>query len=516
MPEKYQVLRWKCIRYLHPAKLAAICEGSNEVESLFGQQRKVLSTFGLLCGPTLPAMLSLLHKISVRNFLIFSFCLLSAFLYLDGNWRKSRFPIQMDANGYYVYLPAIFIYQDLEHLGFVNQMPEQFDRKYFLYPSARGGYMTKYSPGVAILEAPFFLVAHALAPALGYEASGYSPPYRLAVAIAGLFYSCLGIWILSLVLARYFRHETVLLTAALLLFGTMFLFYILFQPALTHNFVFVALALELWFLERWIRSQSITDLFGAGACTGFATLIRPTEVLIGLVLLGYVLALRPKGKNLFAYLISQIGPLLGAAAGFVLFILPVFAYWKYATGNWVAYTYSDEGFYFDRPWQIWYGLFGFRKGWFIYTPMLFLAAWGMWGLVKSQQFRPFVQGLLWYLPFNLFIVLSWYGWWYGGCFGNRALVPALALAAYPLAWLLENSRKPLLTYALAGFFVLLNAFQSFQYQRQILHMDGMTWRAYFYIFGKWQLKPEEKAHLQTLLDLPDYGERGKKLDEYFK
>ena len=422
----------------------------------------------------------------------------------------------MDANGYYIYLPAVFIYHDLGHLDFVNQMPEQFDRKYFLYPNARGGYLTKYAPGLALLETPFFLASNAAAHVFGYETNGYSPPYRLGFAIGSLFYSCLGIWVLSLVLARYFKPQTVLITCALLLYGSLFFFYLVFQPALTHNFIFLALALELWFLERWSRNHNWLYFLGAGACVGLATCIRPTEILIGLAIVGYFFALRPASTPLFRFIGNHFTSILACILGFALCLSPLFAYWKYVTGDWIAYTYSEEGFYFDRPWQIWYGLFGFRKGLFVYTPLLFLALFGLPGWIKSRQANPILQAMLWYIPINCFFVLSWYAWWYGGCFGQRAFIPTLIFAAFPLAWLLENSRKPLLIYALAGFFVLLNAFQSFQYQRQILHMDGMTWRAYLYIFGKWQLNPEQKAHLQTLLDLPDYGERGKKLDEYFK
>jgi hypothetical protein len=251
---------------------------------------------------------------------------------------------------------------------------------------------------------------------------------------------------------------------------------------------------------------------------GFATLIRPTEVLTGMVPIGYALAVILEKKD---SLISGLGrfrkEIAAGIMGFGLFLFPVFAYWKFSTGNWVAYTYEQEGFYFDRPWQIWLGLFGFRKGWFIYTPMLFLSLAGLVSLWKDPRFRAFRTSLLAYMPINLYIVLSWYGWWYGGCFGLRALVPALGLMAIPLAFLMEKLwAKPLRFFVAAGFFTLLNLFQSFQYQRQILHMDAMTWRAYLYVFGKWKLTDAEKAELRTLLDYPDYGQRGKKLDEYFR
>jgi len=454
---------------------------------------------------------------SIRNFLIGSFLLLSAYFTLNGNWHKSRFPIQMDANGYYIFLPAIFIYHDLENLAFVNQMPEQFDRKYFLYANTTGGYMTKYSPGLAILELPFFAIAHVSAKAFGWESSGYSPPYRLAMGIASIFYSCVGLWFLSKVLLRYFNPAPVLITIALILFGTNLFYTTIMQSATTHNHVFMILAFLLFFIDRWYESQKPTDFAMAAFFAGYAALIRPTEALVVLIPVGYFFQYWKSQKFSFNFLIAQSKSIALAVIGFLVCLIPVLLYWKFATGNWVAYTYEQEGFYFDRPWQIWYGLFGFRKGWFIYTPLLLMAAYGFFLMRKDHRFSAFRSAFWWYLPFNLYIVLSWYGWWYGGCFGNRALVPALTLAAFPVAYLFNNPRVMKLPLVLiAAFIVFLNVFQTFQYQQKVMHMDAMTWRSYVFIIGKWKLSDEEKKHMETLLDHPDYGQRGKKLDEYFK
>ena len=459
-------------------------------------------------------------RITPFQFLLALFCLMSAYVVVEGNWKKTRYPLQMDANGYYVYLPALFIYHDLAHLGFVDNLPEQFDRKYFLYPGSQGGYMTKYTPGMAILEAPFFFVAHLAAPIFSSEQSGYSPPYRLAIAISTLFYTSLALWILSLLLARYFSRSTVLWTIGLLWLGTNLLFYSALGAGITHNYVFFTLVFTLFFGDRWIHKGDWQDFAWACAGVGMSTLIRPTEVLIGMIPVGFLISRWHSQHFQFKQLIQYWKPIVAGGITFFLFLIPILVYWKFATGNWVAYTYEQEGFYFDRPWQIWLGLFGFRKGWFIYTPLLFLSAWGMYYLWQDPRMKHFRASFWWYMPINLFIVLSWYGWWYGGCFGLRALIPALGLMAIPLAALLEKFKehgsKIVIVKAMAVFFVLLNVFQSFQYQRRILHMDAMTWRSYAYIFGKWKLSEPEKEHVKTLLDYPDYNQRGKKLDEYFK
>jgi len=445
---------------------------------------------------------------------------MSAFVVAKQNWLRTRYPIQMDANGYYVYLPAIFIYKDLSRLDFVNQMPEQFDRKYFLYPSANGGYLTKYSPGIAILELPFFAMAHVLAPVFHFEQSGYSPPYRLAVALSTIFYTFLGLWLLSKILLLYFENTTVLLVVGLLLLGTNLLFYTVLQAGISHNYVFCIFAFSLFFTEKWLKTERWEFFALACAGIGLATLIRPTEALLGLVVLAIVWKKWWNKGIGFNTIFADWKPILAGLFAFILALMPLFLYWKLATGSWIAYTYEEEGFYFDRPWTIFYGLFGFRKGWFVYTPLMLLGFFGLYYILKDKRLAHIKSAFIWYMPLNLFIVLSWYCWWYGGCFGMRPLIPSMVLMAFPMAALLENIKAKALIYNIticfSVFCIGLNIFQSYQYQQQILHMDAMTWPAYKYIFGKPKLNDAQKLELKKKLDPPGFLERGKKLDQYFK
>ena len=426
----------------------------------------------------------------------------------------------MDASGYYIYLPAIFIYHDLENLAFVNELKDQFDRKYFLYPNASGGFLTKYSPGIALLELPFFGVAHALAPLFGYEQSGYSPPYRLAVSLSTLFYSFLGLWILSLVLVQYFEKRVVLICIGFIFFGSNMLFYSVLQAGISHNYVFCMLAIALYFGIQWLKSNNWLDFAIASSGIGMATLIRPTEAILGLILVGFLWSKWWSNGLQTQKMLKDWKVILAGAIFFLLMLSPLFLYWKFATGNWIAYTYEQEGFYFDRPWTLWYGLFGFKKGWFIYTPVLFLSLAGLVLVWKNKTLKHISSAMVWYFPLNIFIVFSWYCWWYGGCFGMRALIPALILMAFPMAALLQKFiQKKLIFNSIVGFGMIcigLNVFQSYQYQQQILHMDGMNWASYKFIFGKYRLTDSEKTELKKRLEIPDYLERGKKLNEYFE
>ena len=461
--------------------------------------------------------IKVLEWLSVRKVLLSLLLFFTLYICLNGNWLRTRYPIQMDANGYYIYLPAAFIYHDLARLSFVDQMPDQFDRKYFLYRNHNGGYLSKYSPGVAILQLPFFFAAHFLAPVFNSEQSGYSPPYRLAIALSSLFYSVLAFWLLARVLAGYFPPAVVLLTVLSLFLGTNTFFYGVLQAGVTHNYLLFVLVVMVFALNEWWKGENSWYFVLACACVGLSSTIRPTEILTGLIPLSFLWQKFRMGKLATKRIFPGEREIVFGFLAFALAILPVFIFWKYSTGNWISYTYEQEGFYFDRPSQIWYGLFGFRKGWFIYTPLAALAIAGIFLIRRDSSLLPWRRALLIYLPVNIYIVLSWYCWWYGGGFGQRSFIPSYAILAFPMALLFEKiSGRAKAWIAVPVLLVLLNLFQSFQYQRQIIHMDAMTWEAYQFIFGKWRLSDAEKKQRNALLEHPDYLERGKKLNEYFK
>ncbi len=106
------------------------------------------------------------------------------------------------------------------------------------------------------------------------------------------------------------------------------------------------------------------------------------------------------------------------------------------------YTYGDEGFFFSRP-ALLKGLFSWRKGWLLYTPMMALALTGFVFLKKRipQAFWP----LLIFTFANIWIITSWWSWWYGGSLGMRPMIDSYALLALPLAafisGLLEKKKK---------------------------------------------------------------------------
>jgi len=79
------------------------------------------------------------------------------------NWGKNSWVgiVESDGKGYYAYLPAIFIYNDL-NFGFFDEIEKEkyYDENlYYDYRSgAHGKVINKYYCGTALAELPFFLL----------------------------------------------------------------------------------------------------------------------------------------------------------------------------------------------------------------------------------------------------------------------------------------------------------------------------------------------------------------------
>jgi hypothetical protein len=166
-------------------------------------------------------------------------------------------------------------------------------------------------------------------------------------------------------------------------------------------------------------------------------------------------------------------------------LLPQLFFWKVNTGHWLFYTYGQEGFFFDRP-RFFLGLFSYRKGWLVYTPLMIFALAGIPLLLKNA--REFFWPVVVMLPLHLYIIFSWWDFSYGGSFGARPMIEFYALLSLPLGALLWYFKKNILifrTLQLAMLLlVMLNLFQTLQYKYGIIHFAEMSGKAYWASFGR--------------------------------
>jgi hypothetical protein len=192
--------------------------------------------------------------------------------------------------------------------------------------------------------------------------------------------------------------------------------------------------------------------------------------------------------------------------------LPQMIYWREMTGQWLYFSYgSDERFFFGDP-AVLKGLFSWRKGLFIYTPLLLFSFAGIFILWIRRS--PHALAVTIFTALNIYIIFSWWCWWYGGGFGQRAFIDSYALMAVAAAALLSvpltAGRIWLKSMILSLFLLLmsLGIFNNFQYYHGAIHWDSMTREAYLDSFGRVRPSP----HFHELLDAPDYEQAKKGAD----
>jgi len=414
-------------------------------------------------------------------------------------------PVSWDTFGYYLYLPLTFIYHDLglQHKEIIDHIFELYDPSMTFYQATHipgGNWMMKYSMGMAILYAPGFFAAHLLAGFTGYPADGFSLPYQIAIMVNSVLLFMAGYWYLRKVLLTFFSDKVTAVVLLLLLFGTNFFIYATQVAETVHNYLFAFYAMILWNTIRWHRFHRTKNVVALAFLIGLATLSRPTELISVLIPLLWNVTSFKGLKDKFRLLTSVYGKQL------LLFLFIIIAigslqiiYWKIYSGSFIFYSYVNpgEGFEFLSPYLM-KVLFSFRKGWFVYTPMMLFAVAGF-GFVYKKNRQVFVP-LFTFFIINLYIVSSWSCWWYAQSLGMRALVQSYAVMAIPLGYFIRwtANRKPLIKTSVIVvilFFVWLNLFQTWQLKHHIISGDRMTFAYYLKSFGKTEINPEDQKLL---------------------
>jgi len=403
---------------------------------------------------------------------------------------------------YYQYLPATIIYNDIQ-MRFLDEDPGNKSIKMWgeLLPS--GNRVGKMTVGMSIMYSPFFFAAHWLAQPLGYEANGYTPPYRLALILSSLVFAIAGLYLLSLLLRKYFDPVITAITLTLLALGTNLYFYTTLEPTMTHAYSFFLYAAFIFLLDKWLLKTSWKNSIILGIISGLIVIIRPVNGIILLLFLLWNVGSWRMFTDRIRFLIKNIHLLVLVIILFLITIFPQLLYWKTVTGHWLFYGYGEEGFFFLQP-KYFDGLFSYRKGWLVYTPIMVFSLLGF--IVLYYRNRKLFFPIVIFTLINTYIIFSWWCWWYGGSFGQRSMIESYVLLAFPLAylvnWIRDTSRPVFFVFLIiGGLFTAYNIFQSRQYYFGSIHWDSMSKKAYWETFMKW--KPTEEFF--DYLDHPDYG-----------
>jgi hypothetical protein len=427
--------------------------------------------------------------------------------------------VDWDTFGYYLYLPQALIVQDLEikDRGKVDQVIQDAQLSTYLYQLHRqenGNHVMKYSMGMALLYSPAFAVGHLVAGMTGAQQDGYSAPYMVSLKLWCILVSLCGIWLLRAVLVRHVPDPIAAAVLVLTLIGTNYIHNVCMagHHTLSHNFLFTGYALLLWLTMRWHAAPTLARILPLGLCAGLMILARPTEIVCLLLPLAWGVQDRASLHQKGLLLARSWRQLLAFSGLLLLIALPQLIYWKWVTGSFLHASYggdAGEGFEWAHPFT-WEVLVGFRKGWLIYTP---IATIGLAGLAYTYRHaRALFWPILLYLVANLYLVSAWSCYWYANHFGQRALIPALAVMGLPMGMLLDRLWQAQgwtgrLAMNLVGLFaaaaVVLNVFQTYQFQKGIIDGTRMTRAAYFTGFADLTFGNEERN--KRMLPLRYFG-----------
>ena len=398
-------------------------------------------------------------------------------------------PICYDVFGYYMYLPMKYKYDDIviKDYSVITDILNKYHASETFYQAVKwenGNWVMRYPIGLSVLFFPFYVLADIITKFTSYPADGFSRPYQLCILYGSLLYALIGLYFVKRILQLFFNDKTAALTLLCIGLGTNYFFHVSIhgQGTMSHNFVFVLYAIIIFLTIKWHEAFKLKYIILMGFAVGLIALCRPTEIICVLIPLFYGVTnkqtLIDKIKILYNHKFAIIGfSIIVILVGFIQF-----GYWMSVTGEWIVNPYAagnpGEGLELLQP-HILKVLFSFRKGWFIYTPLMIFTVVGFWHMYKNN--RSLFTPVFLYFIINLYIVSSWSCWWYGACFGVRSLVPSYAALCLPLGYFIYyalNNRFKYVYISFMVFCIALNLFQSWQMSVGIMDSTNMS-RAYY-------------------------------------
>jgi len=383
--------------------------------------------------------------------------------------KSERIVMGSDMEGYYQYLPYVFL-----------KNKEEIRHMHWAKPYEDGRMLNVFTCGVAIMQLPFFLLAHGISTGLGLENTGYGPVYFNSVFLATLVYVLTGLLFLYKFLLRYFSPRRSFWTTFLIFYGTNLFYYTLMSPGMSHAYSFTLFTLYLYYVPRFYEKPGIKSTLLMAFPLALATLIRPTSLVISIYFILYGVTNWKEFRERISFLFGKwYLVLLIALTGFVVFI-PQMLYWHYITGRFFFYSYQEEGFTNILSPRIMTVLVGPRNGWFIYTPLVLPALAGLFWLTVKKSLNSIPTLLI--LIFILYLNASWWRPTFSAAAGYRAMIEYLPLLAVPLGFFSEqafSSNRKWIRITLVSVFVLFvisNIVFAFKYSSWFWWHEDWSWK----------------------------------------
>jgi hypothetical protein len=434
---------------------------------------------------------------SKTTFLVILFFYILSLFYFK-NWDDYMLE-RGDTHGFYAYLPALFIHHDIDNLRKTNlsrisnrqdydrdYTPETLPERWIEAQVFNGKRVIQWNCGVALMQFPCFILSHFFAKFSGFKADGYSLPYRLGLLFNNLFYVLLGFWWLRQLLLYYFSESVVSLTLLVIALATNIYVFSVFNGFMSHSYLFFLYVSLMRSTHHFYTTFSSKSLILVGFITGLIVLTRPPDVWVVAIPLLFGIHKWQDISNRIVLFWQKKGTVLLSLLAFFLPISLQLIYWKLITGNWMYYLYGEAGFDFTKP-HLQVGLFSFKNGWLIYTPVMILALLGLF-FRKKNDFK--IAAIVFTLGY-VYTIYSWQILYYINGLGSRPMVEAYALLAIPLStsldFLIKSMWKLIPTTLFIAFCTWLNIMQTYQFSTLMLVSEISNFAFWRSTFGKTNL-----------------------------
>jgi hypothetical protein len=338
---------------------------------------------------------------------------------------------------------------------------------------------TKYTCGVALMAAPFFITAGLVSRVAGYDSeSGFSMLHIRLMSLAAVVYLILGLFFLKKFLDHYFQSFIVYFVITLIFLGTNLFYYSLIDGIMSHVYSFFLFSLFLFALKRFLLTNNNAFFILLSVCFSLVVLIRPTNIILGLVFFTFDIETPSDWLTRFRYLLKP-RYILGFLVIIFIIFLPQMVYWKYLSGNWIHFSYQGEGFDNWRNPRWTAVLFSPVNGLFTYTPLAFIFIAGIGMMIFKKMGDGWVVAVV-FMAVTL-ICSSWKMWYFGCSLGQRSFAEYYAVLAIPFGYASEwiFSRRNMLFGAMLLFILFFMVYFNLRYTISLYRIDrcyyGSTW-----------------------------------------
>lgn len=359
-----------------------------------------------------------------------------------------------------------------------------------------GQLVIRFFAGMSYMFLPGFFTGHIIALLTDYPADGFSLPYQRALLVSGMIISLLGLFFARKILLRFFDDVTTALSLFFLFVGSNLIFFYTYGNDAPHLYLFTLYTIFIWLTIRWHDKPGTGKAALMGLVTGLIIVSRPSEMISLIIPLAWGVYNWRTFRQKVVLLVQNYHHLLIALLIIILTVLPQIIYWKVVTGSFFFSPYDDPSstLKLSDP-QFTSVLFGFRKGWFIYAPMMIFTVVGL--LMMFRKYPGYALPLLIFVVLNTYLIASFtslisFGW--------RAFIQSYAMLILPMGVFINFviTRKKILRAILLLILILLTLLHLFKtYQLVIGVIDGsrMTKEYFFATFFSRQASPEDKKLL---------------------